>query len=54
MLNDENAQDPMGSMRETAISQHEMYMSWLAAGFTAEQALELLKTVVAEIIRGAV
>lgn len=53
MLNNDDSEDPLGSMAEAAISQHEMYLSWIAAGFTPEQALELLKTVVAEILRGS-
>jgi hypothetical protein len=44
----------IASLAEAAISQHEMFTSWVAAGFTEAQALELMKVVVAEILRGAV
>lgn len=54
MLNDDDeSQDALGSLSEMAISQHEMYLSWVAAGFTPDQALELLKTVVSQIVRGS-
>lgn len=54
MLNDDDEnQDALGSLSEMAISQHEMYLSWVAAGFTPDQALELLKTVVSQIVRGS-
>lgn len=52
MLSNDDSENSMGSMAEAAIGQHEMYLSWVAAGFTPEQALELLKTVVTEILRG--
>lgn len=39
-------------MAEAAIGQHELYTTWIDAGFTSEQAMELLKTVMTEIIRG--
>jgi hypothetical protein len=51
VLNDEPQNLP-GAMMETAISQHEMYLSWVEAGFTPEQALELLKVIISEIVRG--
>jgi hypothetical protein len=43
----------MGSLTEAAAGQHEMYLCWLEAGFTEEQAFELLKVVIAEIVRGS-
>ena len=42
----------MTGLMEAAVSQHEMYLSWVQAGFAPEQALELLKVVVASIVRG--
>lgn len=53
MLNDDESHEQVGSLAESAISQHEMYLSWLAAGFTPEQSLDLLKVVITEIMRGA-
>lgn len=46
--------DPFGDWAETAVSQHEIYTSWVAAGFTPEQAMQLLLTVVTEIVRGSI
>jgi hypothetical protein len=43
--------ETIASLVEVAISQHEMFVSWVAAGFTEAQALELLKAVVTEIVR---
>lgn len=45
--------ESLGSLSEAAVGQHEMYTSWVAAGFTEDQAFELLKVVVAKIIEGA-
>jgi hypothetical protein len=45
--------DPLGSLSEAAVGQHEMYTSWVAAGFTEHQAFELLKVVVGKIVEGA-
>lgn len=44
--------EDLTSLTESAISQHEMYLSWIAAGFTPEQALDLLKTVLAQVMGG--
>ncbi len=46
--------DPLGTLADAAISQHEMYLSWIEAGFTPEEALELTKAVIQELIRGVV
>ena len=43
-------QDPIGDLAEAAAAQHEMYLSWLGAGFTPDQALELLKTTITVIL----
>lgn len=47
-------EDPFGDLTEATVSQHEMYLSWRQAGFTEAQAMDLLKVVVAEIVRGSV
>lgn len=39
--------DPITSLNEMALTIHELYTSWIGAGFTAEQALELVKALVA-------
>lgn len=41
----------MGDMNEGAIAQHEMYQSWVHAGFTPEQALDLVKAIITEMVR---
>jgi hypothetical protein len=41
----------VGGMDESAVAQHEMYMSWVRAGFTPDQALDLVKSVIREIFR---
>lgn len=53
MLNDDDETPDLGSLTESAIGQHEMYLSWIEAGFTPSQAMDLLKTVVSEIVRGS-
>jgi hypothetical protein len=53
VLSDDEGPEFLGSLAEAAVGQHEMYESWVAAGFTPDQAMDLLKVVVAEIIRGA-
>lgn len=46
--------DPIGDLAEAAAAHHEMYLSWVGAGFTPEQALELIKATIVEILRRAV
>lgn len=46
--------EPFSGLMEAMISQHEMYLSWMAAGFTEDQAMELLKVVITEIVRGEI
>jgi hypothetical protein len=43
--------DPLTLLQEGAVNQHEMYISWVAAGFTEAQALDLLKAVITTLIR---
>lgn len=45
-------EDPITALSETAASQHEMYMAWVEAGFTVDQAMALITAVIVEIIRG--
>ncbi|MFF0139718.1 hypothetical protein ACFYRN_25100 [Streptomyces sp. NPDC005227] len=45
--------DPMTELAAAAVQQHELYESWVHVGFTPDQALELLKTVLhAGLTRG--
>jgi hypothetical protein len=44
-------QDPMTALTEGAAQQHEMFLAWMAVGFTEDQALELLKTAITAAIR---
>lgn len=46
-------QDPIGDLAEAAAAQHEMYLSWVGAGFTPDQAMELVKTTITVILRRA-
>ena len=48
---DQSPDDPLTPMGEGASQQHELFMAWVAAGFTEAQALELLKVVIAEGMR---
>lgn len=48
---DEVPEDPLTALQAGAFQQHEMYLAWLAAGFTDYQALELLKTLIIAMIR---
>ena len=41
----------MSEMNEGAIAQHEMYQAWVDAGFTPDQALDLVKTIITEMLR---
>jgi hypothetical protein len=49
-----DSEDFLGGMDESAIAQHEMYTAWVQAGFTPDQAMELVKTVISEIFRRGV
>lgn len=48
-MNDETP----NTILDGAIVQHELYLSWVQAGFTPDQALELVKAVIIETLRGA-
>ena len=41
----------MSEMNEGAIAQHELYEAWVQAGFTPDQALDLVKAIVVEMVR---
>jgi len=45
-------QDPISTMMEGAIAAHEMFLSYQAAGFTENQALELVKAAVMAAVGG--
>ncbi|WP_187285092.1 hypothetical protein [Streptomyces sp. OR43] len=45
--------DPMTALAAAAAQVHELYRSYMDAGFTEQQALELTKAVLAAGVRGA-
>lgn len=47
-------EDPLSLVQQGAIAQHELYLSWRGAGFTEEQAMELLKAVITTAVQRAV
>ncbi len=49
----DNPQPPLTELAAAAVQQHELYRSWVDAGFTQDQALDLLKAVIAAGIGGA-
>lgn len=42
--------DPMTELAGAAAQQHELYLGWIAAGFTEAQALELLKAFITALV----
>lgn len=44
--------DPMGDLSQVAIAQHEMYTAWVDAGFTADQAMDLVKVMLMRMLCG--
>lgn len=42
---------PISDMRMRAIAIHEVFASYVGAGFTEEQALELVKTEIAAVVQ---
>lgn len=44
--------DPF-SMAESAVAMHEIYISFIDAGFTEDQAMEIVKTMIVEGVRGS-
>lgn len=49
--NDGAPADPMTAMAEGASSTHELYLSYLGAGFTPEQAMYMTAKVITAFIR---
>jgi hypothetical protein len=45
--------DPMTQMAENAVHLHEMYISYVDAGFTEDQAFDLIKTILIIITENA-
>lgn len=45
--------DSFAELTEATVAQYELYRSWIASGFTEEQALELFKAVISAFARGA-
>lgn len=43
-------QDPMTLLAVASAQQHEMYLGWIAAGFSESQALELLKAFITAMV----
>lgn len=43
--------EPMGAVDQAAVTVHEFYVSCIRAGFTEEQAFELVKIFLAENMR---
>lgn len=41
-----NPEDPMTPLAQSASQMHELYLQYVAAGFTEAQALELVKAVI--------
>lgn len=46
--------EQFSTFNDRAIQHHEMYTAWVAAGFTHEQAMELLCCFIAELVRGSI
>jgi hypothetical protein len=42
--------DPFTELMSAAVSMHEMYVTWVTAGFTEEQAFKLTQTALAAAI----
>ncbi len=42
--------DPITPLTAGAAEQHEMFLAWIAAGFTEAQALELMKAAITAVI----
>jgi len=40
-------------LQASAVAQHEMYLAWVMAGFTTEQSMELVSTVIYAMIMKA-
>lgn len=49
----QSIEQSIGSLRDGAVACHEMYSSFVKAGFNSSQALELTKVWLAELLRSA-
>lgn len=45
--------DPVGVLAEGAAAQHELFLAYVGAGFTEEQAFRLILAIVTASIRGS-
>ena len=43
--------DPMTELQTAVAQQHELFVSYIEAGFTREEALAIIKTIVVEAMR---
>ena len=50
---DEDPGDPIGTLLEAALSLHELFLAYQRAGFTEEQAFELVKAITVEGMAGS-
>lgn len=48
---EDGAEEFLGSINEGAITHHELYQAWMAAGFPEDRAFELVKTMIIETVR---
>ncbi|HET6636803.1 MAG TPA: hypothetical protein VFH77_17430 [Streptomyces sp.] len=48
----ETTPDPLTPLAAEAAMHHEAFKAWVKAGFTQEQAMELLKAVITAHVRG--
>lgn len=46
----DEVQDPMSGLTAAAVTHHEMYTAWVEAGFTPDQALQLLMSIIEQIV----
>lgn len=52
-MTDQEPVDPISELRQLAAQIHELYLEWVAAGFTETQALDLCKAVLVANAGGA-
>ncbi len=45
--------EPLTDLAVAAAHQHELFLAWVDAGFTPDQAMDLLVAVVVELFRGS-
>jgi hypothetical protein len=53
MTDDQSPADPMTQMAEGAAEVHEMFLSYVAAGFTNAQAITLVSAILTALIHNA-